>query len=247
MATSDLSLSYDQYVDFVQQNAATAHAALQQADSEAAVPDCGEWKAADLRDHISGVFAFWSHQLKRQDMTGEDFPDDVRKLYARPIADAAQEITALLRETGPGIDCWNWSGRNMTTDWAARRMAQEIAVHRTDAERTVGLDKLTPIDEGLAADGIDELLEVFLRPAADFGFTPSNDSPAHVIRIEAPERTWNLAVGDGVATSTASPELTIRGPVDQLLLTLWGRTMPIELDGDRQVLTRLLAQPAFGY
>ena len=44
-------------------------------------------------------------------------------------------------------------------------MAQETAVHRVDVES--GFDAVTPVDDELAVDGIDEVLDWFLAYQAE--------------------------------------------------------------------------------
>ena len=52
---------------------------------------------------------------------------------------------------------WNWFGIDPPIPgFYHRRMAQEVAVHRWDAQAAAGAT--TPIDAALAADGIDEVL-----------------------------------------------------------------------------------------
>lgn len=253
-------LSHDQYVEAIEQNAAVAHQALSDADPTAAVPSCGEWKAADLRDHISGVFAFWTYQLTRGDTSGHEFPPEVREQYVRPISDAAGDLMKVLRQAGPDQPCWNWSGGNMTSAWGARRMAHEISVHRTDAEMTLGPERFTGIDEALASDGIDELLDVFIKPT-------SNSNPDWpTLKLATTKGSWTLELGekavnvrdrpspgaaptqpssDDQSGTSAGPQLLIDGRVDHVLLKLWGRDFPAGLTGNLAVLDRWKAQPIF--
>ncbi len=54
---------------------------------------------------------------------------------------------------------WTWSPQQDVA-FVIRRVTQETAVHRVDAERAAGRDHR--IDPELAADGVDEFLYHFL-------------------------------------------------------------------------------------
>jgi hypothetical protein len=119
-----------------------------------------------------------------------------------------------------------------------------------------------PIDEALAADGIDEMLTVMLeaRSLPEWARWESDGGP---IRIEVPERNWRLVTGrvvgtdpDGEARALPAVRLiedgagsgdaesaVLRGPASIIDRWLWRRgTLDgpgIEVDGDRAVLDRL--------
>lgn len=231
------------YANSIEENAALAHAALQASNPTALVPFCGEWPASELRDHISGVFAFWTHQLQQADASQAGFPDEVRARYVRPINEAAADIVELLRSAQPGQPCWNWSGSNMTSDWALRRMAHEIAVHRVDAQGTLGPGNVTPIEQELANDGIDELLDVHVGAKSA---SPEADAP--VLLIETPQRSWTVSVGSSVAAridAGCTPDAAIHGSASNVLLYLWNRHYPVDLVGDQTVLGAWQKLPVF--
>ncbi len=223
-------LSHTDYLSALEENSVLAHEALHGLDPTAPVPDCPDWPASELRDHISGVLAFWAHQLGQATTVGPDFPDSIREGYRRPILDNARTVIAILEPIGPNGVCWNWSGANMTTGWAARRMAHEIAVHRIDAQRTADPDLVTPIAPQLATDGIDELLDVFVG-ASD---SETSDSDP-VLRITTPLAQWTLAIGEKAVPTAREPDLTLEAPADAALLTLWGRVVDVAWQGERAV------------
>ena len=86
---------------------------------------------------------------------------------------------------------WSWSAQK-DVGFIQRRMAQESAVHRWDAELAVGAPN--PIDADLAVDGVDEFLTLFL-PAEE----ESLAGPIDRVRLETTDRDagWTVTVGDG--------------------------------------------------
>jgi hypothetical protein len=107
-------------------------------------------------------------------------------------------------------------------------MAHETVIHRIDAELAVGAG--TPIDEALALDGVDEVLD-FLPlmgswpevPNIDFGIVSIVASTKDINKI------WELNFTDVAATVTAVTELNpntrleISGDAEAMDLYLWGR------------------------
>ncbi len=242
-------LTHDAYLLAIEDNARLAHRVLGGLDPTIQVPACPGWPTSELRDHISGVFAFWAHQLGRLTTDGPDFPDSVREGYRRSILENAGAVLATLRSLGPDQVCWNWSGENMTSGWAARRLAHEITVHRVDAQMAANssadnqeLPATPRIDAALASDGIEEMLDVHVgRPRT----VPVPGDP--VMRILTPEDRWTVSIGENVARVEAdiAPDLTISGPTDSVLLYLWGRQFPVDFRGDSTVFAAWKALPVF--
>jgi len=72
------------------------------------------------------------------------------------------ELIDVLRGTDGDEPCPNFNpGSVNTVAWWSRRQMDETTVHRWDVERA--LECTTPIDPIVAADGIDEYLDVFVR------------------------------------------------------------------------------------
>jgi hypothetical protein len=123
-------------------------------------------------------------------------------------------------------------------------MAQETAVHRWDGEVASG--QTTPVDRGLAIDGIDEFVDVFLpevNPSRDLGH-----GSIHLHSTDG-EGEWLITV-DGsevqVSRGHAKGDVAVRGSASDLLLVLWRRLPPadVEVLGDGSVLDRFLAGTA---
>ncbi|MGH2702312.1 MAG: SCP2 sterol-binding domain-containing protein, partial [Actinomycetota bacterium] len=118
---------------------------------------------------------------------------------------------------------------------------QETAVHRWDAQQATGNEK--PIETELAADGIDEILYVFLPAKLDRHKGSGETVHIHCTDVAG---EWMVRLNDGgfeVTSGHGKGDAALRGPASDLLLTLWGR-IPferVELIGDETVPPKLLA------
>lgn len=197
------------------------------------VPCCPGWSVTDLVDHVSQVYA------SRTDIVEQGLVDTWPPRRPRPAgvdslewfrAEAAR-LSAALAAADPAAPATTFADDKTVGFWI-RRMAHETLVHRVDAEQAHGYESL--VDPELAADGIAELLEVFVTRLPDWGdFVPGDD----VVRVDAGGRVWTIRLGrfvgtrgdrvrdlpKGVAADKSSPAVTISGPPDRVLLWMWGR------------------------
>ncbi len=170
------------------------------------VPTCPGWTVDDLVFHVGSVY---SHKrvalaLGRQPEEGEwtlppedAAPDD----DLRWCHDQLHGLAGELAQRDPSDAAWTWWPADQTVGFWQRRMALETAVHRVDAELTVG--EVTPVAADLALDGIDEVLRVMLASdGVDDVTGPEIDGD--VIRV-------------GIAGTV------VAGDPSDLLLWLWGR------------------------
>jgi uncharacterized protein (TIGR03083 family) len=155
------------------------------------------------------------------------FPDDDTAFDRfSTVLDATVDA---LRDTDPGRACWNFTGADLTAGFWRRRMANEVAVHRADAEIVAGSP--TPVDADRAVDGIDELLTVLLPFSAPLKGTGLTGS-FHLHCTDA-DGEWLTVFADGRPTTTrqhAKGDVAVRGPASPLFLWAWNRA-PIGADG----------------
>ncbi len=230
------------------------------------VPSCPDWRVADLVWHLTEVQDFWGHILGGHSDGPETYdrpprpPDDA-------LLDSLVQRTALLIDALRQPDenaCWSWAATGGTVGWVRRRQAQEALIHRVDAELAAG--DLTPIDEALAGDGVDEIIRVML----DVGELPPWASfvPRDVVVLDTGERWWSLRLGrfigappDGerldlpalsiedaaIGPAPGANDVTrIVGSAANLNLWLWGRAgdHDLEVIGDAAVASQLRATAA---
>lgn len=202
-----------------------------------AVTACPGWTVADLLAHHAGVFRFATAQLRAE--PGSDFvPFDPPEGGVPPLemlAVAGEELLAALADTDPAEHRPNWVDAPDASFWF-RRMAQETAVHRFDAQLVHMAPD--PIDTALAVDGVDELCEVFLVHAGRRGIT-GNGETVHLHATDDAVAAGEIAGGewmlrfheDGVEIEHGhgKGDMAIRGPAGQLLLFAWNRR-PVEVE-----------------
>lgn len=157
----------------------------------------------------------------------------------------AAGTNALVERCGvlpPTEPCWSWHADGGTVGFWTRRMAHETLVHRWDAEAGAGIVG-PPMDASVAADGVDELLDVFVSTTRALHRSPAG--PAVHISCTDADPEWYLDLAEvGGRTVQAEPidvALTLRGPAEALLLLLWGRmdasSAGVEVGGNHEILT----------
>lgn len=198
----------------------------------AAVPGCPEWTVEDLVSHVIGVY-----RHKTAALEAGRAPDDPEtggwgtlQPGEDPIA-ALQSAYAELRQrlvtraiTDPA---WTWWPGEQTVGFWVRRMAQETAVHRWDAQSAVhGSDGAAPIPDDLADDGIDEVLGWLRWEWPDDLALPG--AGGQRIAVSSSAHSWTVTVDPTCfAVEAGAPEEPLAAAIvadpSSLLLDLWGR------------------------
>lgn len=202
---------------------------------DAAVPTCDGWSVDALLLHLGRVYCRAATLVGERLTTQQDYPPAPED-GTDPIAyltDALDDLVEALTSADPDTPVWNWSEETQTAAFWARRMAHESAVHRYDAQRAHGVAQ--PIDDDLARDGLDEMIDVLLPriisrdevtlPSATFVFATADDG------------SWTIRLGsDGVERLDVAkePDVTVRGTPSALLLGAYNRIKwtSLEVEGD---------------
>jgi hypothetical protein len=187
-------------------------------------------------------------------------PDD--KSLGDLFDSQSTRLVQALQRRHPTDECWSWNDGGHNVGWVQRRQAHEALIHRVDAELAAG--KLPVVDEALAADGVDEILDSYL----DAGNLPEwaqfvpDGSNARIV-IDHGE-SWDVVLGRFHGTSpntgvsydepalrleeVADPSTVISGRASDLNLWLWGRgrSDPLRVAGDRAVVDRIREAAAAG-
>jgi uncharacterized protein (TIGR03083 family) len=207
--------------------------------SDVPVPTCGDWTIADLARHVWQVYAnvtlyVSSRASERPDKLPE-MPDGDPVVLLREQLD---ELVTALSECDPDTAIWNWvfDAPGDASFWA-RRMAHESSVHRFDAQNAQGVRQ--PIDAELAADGLDELVDI-VAPRVYNRDQLSGPTGSVVLRSTDAD-TWYLHLEpDGIrrVEIVTAPMVTARGTTNALLLAAYGRIpwRALEVDGDVELL-----------
>jgi hypothetical protein len=147
-----------------------------------------------------------------------------------------------------------------TVGYIRRRQAHEALIHRLDAELTAGDDPM-PFDSALAADGLQEVIDVMYGGQPPWGsFTPGGPH----LHIVAEDTGLVLPVVLGRFTGTdpesqtfvdepdlsvraadpqAAPAAVVRGRAEDLDAWAWHRRddAALTVEGDREAYEKLLA------
>jgi uncharacterized protein (TIGR03083 family) len=207
------------------------------------VPGCPGWTVADLVWHTGEVQYFWATVAQGRLQSSRDVPPITRPADADLIpwfGSQSERLVEVLESADVSAPIWTWAAQKEMA-FIPRRMAHESAVHRWDAQSATGTE--VPIDPQLAVDGIDEFLDVYLPFAGDFS---SGSEVVHLHSTDAAGE-WVIRIGDGAFEASrehAKGDAASRGPASDLLLLLWRRRAPSELDvvGDAGALHRFLAR-----
>jgi uncharacterized protein (TIGR03083 family) len=222
---------------------------------EATVPPCPGWTVADVVRHTGQVH-------RRRMMIVHDRllePPQAADPPAPPAGDElvdwfeqglAALVTVLGRED-PSTPVWSFHPPDQTVRFWRRRMAHETAVHRADAQAAHGpVEPVVPAE--LAADGIDEVLEVFLAPRSE-RLRIGGDGRSLHLHCTDTEGEWLLELLPDrvvVGRGHAKGDCAARGSASDLMLYLWGRgpASRLETFGDAALLSRVreLASQATG-
>lgn len=209
-------------------------AAAASKDLAAHVPSCPEWDVAELVRHTSEVHRHKAAIIRAGGQpwddreTGPEDPSEVLGWYREGLDD----LIRLFETTADDAPAKTW-GTGTTVGWWLRRMAQETAVHRWDAENAVG--DAAPIDPELASDGIDEFLSEFV-PGEEIPW----DGPAGTIHLHCTDvhGEWTVTLEPG-AVPTYEPghskgDAAVRGAASDVLLFVWRRVGAdaVEILGD---------------
>ena len=195
------------------------------------VPSCPGWTTKDLAKHMAHVYLGQAYVVE----TGSQ-AENKEHLAPYPRTEDFMEfmswgfmaITTALDINRPERPTWSWHHSDHSVDFWFRRMAHETVIHRIDAQQAVG--SVTTIDEALALDGVDEVLD-FLpllgswpeAPNVDFGIV------SIVAKTRNGSKVWDLNFTDQAATVSAadkanvSARLVISGDAEAMDLYLWGR------------------------
>jgi len=125
------------------------------------VPTCPGWTVLDLVEHLAGVYQhkIWVLELGKLPPPSWSEQALLERRQKNPIDELRHWAEALETELSSRNDsdvASTFMRDDRTVGFWWRRMALETAVHRTDAELSVGLR--TEVARDLAVDGIDELL-----------------------------------------------------------------------------------------
>jgi uncharacterized protein (TIGR03083 family) len=214
-------MDYATYVGHVQQGGQRLAAAASGSLSEE-VPSCPGWTVTDLVKHVAEVY---EHKMactalgKAPDPWPPEWPADRDPLEW--FGDAHGRLLEMFARSGPTTPSATWWPSDQTVGFWARRMAQETAVHRVDAELAIG--DPTPVNADLAIDGVDEVL-IWLT--GDWSDDPDDAATAQRVAVSTGGRRWGVTLereAVSIDEDGGAADATLAGDPSDVLLWLWGR------------------------
>lgn len=193
-------LPHADHLRHLRTESARFRAAIADCDPDARVPSCPDWSAADLLGHLAAVQHFWATIVEQRPVGPEDLEEPERPpTYDGLLAwfdEHSARLLAALAAADPAEPAWTWAD-DQTVGFIFRRQAHEALIHRLDAELASG--SVTPLDPALAADGVDEALDVMFGGKPPWGsFAASGDH----VRVDLTDRGECVWVQLGRFTGT---------------------------------------------
>jgi uncharacterized protein (TIGR03083 family) len=227
-------MEQQQYLEALQREGALI-SALPPGALDNPVSSCPGWPLQRLVGHVGRVHRWAAAFLAAGPDSAEQVSAGPRPPQGAAVLDWYQEslgvLVAELARHEEGAPARSFLGPGTARFWF-RRQAHEAAVHRWDAQDAVAPGFAEPVDSVLAADGIDEWLEVFVPR-----FLARVDVPAelHGASVHLHCTDSGLAPGSGewllrvdpagpqVVRAHAKGDAALRGPASDLLLAVWHR------------------------
>ncbi len=200
--------------------------AARAAGLDAPIEHCPGWSMQRLVSHTAKVFQRTAVVVSEGLMappandrfTQFSRDDSVFDQYAEVLDD----LMAVLTDADPTAPSWNFTGEDLTASFWVRRMCNEAAVHRWDAQHAGGAaEGFAP---ELAVDIIDELLFI-LMPVLSATKNPSLSSSFHLHCTDT-DGEWLTTFTEGTPVTSrehAKGQLAVRGPAGSLCLWAWNR------------------------
>lgn len=216
-----------------------------------AVPHLEGWTVHDVIGHVGWVAGYADQALRAAPdalPTKADVPEPppgpevvewFDDAFGRLLATLEAADLAELRPT--------WTGPQPAS-WWLRRVANEVAVHRWDAE--AAWSSPAPIAPRQARDGVDEVLDVFAPHRLQLDVLDAAGATLHLHATDIDDGEWMIEVTEsalGWTVGHGKGDVAARGPVSDLLLMLWGRIPPsrLEVFGDSTLFDRWQAAATF--
>jgi uncharacterized protein (TIGR03083 family) len=224
-------------------------------DLHAGVPSCPQWTVRDLVEHTGTVHRWALGYVRdgRTEPSNAELDESVATWPADELAgwlgQGCADLVAALVAAPDDLQCWTFLPAPSPRAMWARRQAHETAIHRVDMELSVGAApsvgaEMTPFDPSFAADGVDELLTLFVPrrrtklradPPTSLAVRCTDIDASWLLRLDSQGVTTTSTTGTDDARTAAC---TVRATSGDLYLALWNRAGADDLtiEGDRDVL-----------
>ena len=241
-----MGVDHSERIAAVEREGAALVGAVASGDPGAVVPTCPDYSLDDLAAHVGEFCAFYADVLcEGGGRPKRPFdPDPGPRSRAAWLAPLVDHLVAELRASPPELPVWTWHPTDHSAAFVARRCANELAVHRVDAQLGAGLTP-DPVEPALAADGIEEVFVLMAHAGTRTGDRQlDGDRRGQTLHLHGTDHDpaeWLLTfASDGVRVERAHArgDLALRGAVSDLEMLLYQRPPvgPVEQIGDKAVL-----------
>ena len=197
--------------------------AAQVSGLNAPVARCPGWNVGDLVFHVGKVQRWFHYMLETNGADPKGSPraakpetDANMVEWFREGAEAIENYLAGVSDTEP---VWSFTGGDAGR-WAKRRQAQELLVHRFDAELAGGV--VSAADATMCADGVDELLTIFV-PRLKEKAQLTGTIHFHCTDTDGEWMLTPQATGIEVTREHGKGDVALRASAQVLLQVVWRR------------------------
>ncbi|OEJ28185.1 hypothetical protein AR457_30660 [Streptomyces agglomeratus] len=219
------------FIETLDEQGRLLSAAAEKAGTGADVPTCPGWQVRDLLRHTGVVHQWAAAFVTTGRTTFQPLPDEP-DLDGDALLGWYRETHALLvsalKAAPQDLECWAFLPAPSPLAFWARRQAHETAVHRADAESSLG-SGLSALPLEFAADGVDELLRGF--QARDRSRLRTEEPRVLRVRATDTDDVWTVRLSgepsrtdrSTAGSAEAAADCEFSGPAERLYLTLWNR------------------------
>jgi uncharacterized protein (TIGR03083 family) len=200
----------------------------------APVASCPGWTVHDLVVHLGNVHAWAATVVEtgRRAVEQNDEPRSGRgKVVSAWYAGKAEDLYLVLRQVDPGRPCWNFVQDDGLAAFWSRRQLHETTMHLVDLDLACG--RVPSVDAAVAADGVSEVLEVWLHRMHARGHPAALEQPLALRALDTGQ-VWTLHPTGGVPHVQRGPATgrsedvpdRVEAPAELLYRLLWRRATP---------------------
>jgi uncharacterized protein (TIGR03083 family) len=165
-----VTLPVPRYLDELVLHATAFAEAVRAAGHDTTVASCPDWTVRDLAEHVGAVHRWCAGTLRAGDVKlqrrgATDPPMPVSEDEVSTwLLEGAALVSEAVREVGEDATVGGFGGPVPARFWA-RRQCHETLVHRGDAELAARLPPWSGVAPEVAADAVDEYLELVVMGA----------------------------------------------------------------------------------
>ncbi|NRQ49687.1 maleylpyruvate isomerase family mycothiol-dependent enzyme [Aeromicrobium stalagmiti] len=204
---------------------------------EEPVPACEGWTTRDLAEHLGTVHR-WAGSIL---LSGQRLASP-KPVVTEPVSEwysaTASALLGAIQAVSPDEAVPNFTRMGETAAFWPRRQMHETIVHGVDAAQALGFDEDEwTVAPQIAADGIDEVLQVFFPRMTARGVRPDVRSRIRLVATDL-EQSWLVGPGEGESGTplqlhaSREADATVTGLASDLYLALWHRVSRFRLEFD---------------